>query len=80
MTDDTETLLCAYADHELEPDRMAQVEAMIAADPALRQIVEAHRWTSRVLRDACTAHFLQSDVPQTMRAALRPRVGRWVGR
>ncbi len=49
----TETLLSAYADGALDKPGMAEVEAMIAADPALARIVDSHRAVTALLRAAC---------------------------
>lgn len=65
-------LLAAYADGELGPEQRAEVEAAIAADPALAKEVEAHR----ALRATLSAHFapiLDMPVPDRLKAPLERR-------
>lgn len=65
----TREMLTAYADGELGPGEMAQVEAAIRADPELAKEVEAHR----SLRTTLSAHFapiLEMPVPDRLQAAL----------
>lgn len=62
-------MLAAYADGELGPGDAAQVEAAIAADPALAREVEAHR----ALRKKLGAHFapiLDMPVPESLKRPL----------
>jgi len=67
----TETLLSAYADGELDERRMAEVEAMIAADPAYARIVEDHRQVTSLLRAACAESVY--DRPMAPMMFTRPR-------
>ena len=55
--EDHELKLMAYADGELPPNEVLEVEAAIAADPSLRAIVEQHRLTTALLRSACADVF-----------------------
>lgn len=69
MTIDRE-MLAAYADGELGPEGIAQVESAIAADPALAAKVDAHR----KLRATLSSHFapiLDMPVPDRLSAALK---------
>lgn len=62
--------LAAFADGELGKDRHAEVQAAIAADPALAREVEAHR----ALRARLTSHFasiLEKPLPEAMTAPLQ---------
>ena len=68
----TEEQIAAYADGELEGEALAQIEAAIAADPALAAKVEAHR----ALRSQLSAHFapvLDEAVPDHLAALLQPK-------
>lgn len=70
MRPDDETLM-AYADGELDAATRAEVEAAIAADPALRARVEAHRELRRLVSGAY-ADAADEPVPQRLTAMLRP--------
>lgn len=62
--------LAAFADGELGNDRRAEVQAAIAANPALAREVEAHR----ALRDRLASHFapiLEKPLPEAMTAPLQ---------
>ncbi len=65
--------LMAYADGELLPDQAAHVEAMIAAQPALRQIVNEHRETTALLRQACSEQFYAQGGLTFLRPRPAPR-------
>ena len=68
----TDEQIAAYADGELEGAELAQVEAAIAADPALARKVEAHR----ALKAKLAAHFapiLDAPVPDHLSAMLQPK-------
>ena len=53
-----EHLLCAYADGELDAQQTVDVERMIAEDPELGRVVDAHREVSALLRTACAeSHY-----------------------
>lgn len=67
----TDEQIAAYADGELAGEELAQVEAAVAADPALASKVEAHR----ALKAKLGAHFapiLDQPVPDHLSAMLRP--------
>jgi anti-sigma factor RsiW len=49
----TETMLLAYVDGELDAAGVAEVEALVAADPQARRTVEMYRDTASLLRAAC---------------------------
>lgn len=62
-------LLAAYADGELDPEAVPDVEAEIAADPRLQADLAAHR----ALRAKLAAHFApvaEQPVPDRLRQAL----------
>ncbi|MGE0417145.1 MAG: anti-sigma factor [Acetobacteraceae bacterium] len=58
-----EILLSAYADGELDPRQVSEVEAMIARDPELARLVEAHRRMTALLRAACSDAVYQRALP-----------------
>lgn len=66
----TDELLMAYADGELDAAASAEVEAAIAADPALAQTVARHRALRRQLREAF-APALDEPVPEHLMALVR---------
>jgi hypothetical protein len=68
-TIDTETLM-AFADGELNEDRAAEVEAALAANPALRAQLQALRNTDDLLRAAVTPSL---DVPDRFAQLLQPQ-------
>lgn len=55
--EDLDLMLMAYADGELAPEQVAEVEALIAAEPGLNDPVDQHRRTTAVLRAACADAF-----------------------
>lgn len=68
----TDEQIAAYSDGELEGAELAQIEAAIAADPALARKVEAHR----ALKAKLAAHFapiLDAPVPDHLSAMLQPK-------
>lgn len=67
---DDETLM-AYADGELDAAARAEVDAAIAADPALRARVDAHRELRRLVSGAY-AGAADEPVPERFAAMLRP--------
>ncbi len=69
----TDEQLMAYADDELGADDAARVEAAIAAEPALADVVARHRALRRELRDAF-APSLDEPVPERLLALLREPV------
>lgn len=66
----TEELLMAYADGELDAARRAEVEAAMAADPAVAERVGRHR---RLRAQLAGAHgeALSEPVPEMLMAAVR---------
>ena len=68
----TPELIAAYADGELDGEQAALVEAAVAADPALAEMVAKHR----ALKDRLGAHFapmLDRPVPSNLTAMLQPQ-------
>ena len=63
-----DALLMAYADGELDAAQAARVEAAIAADPALADVVARHRALRARLRDAFDP-LLDEPVPAALLAA-----------
>lgn len=66
--------IAAFADNELDGTERARIEAAIAADPALRAQVEAHR----ALKARLMAHFAPiaaEPVPERLSAPLRTPEG-----
>ncbi|KAF1708046.1 zf-HC2 domain-containing protein [Pseudoxanthomonas sacheonensis] len=70
MSVDTE-LLMAYVDGELSPAQAAQVEAAIAADPAVADAV-AHQFALRRSLGEAYAPVLDEPVPEALTRMLRP--------
>jgi anti-sigma factor RsiW len=70
MSVDTE-LLMAYVDGELTPEQAAQVEAAIAADPAIADAVARQFALRRSLGEAY-APVLDEPVPEALTRMLRP--------
>ncbi len=64
--------LMAYADGELDAEARAEVEAAMAADPALRERVEAHR-RLRTLLSGAYAGATDEPVPERLSAMLKPK-------
>jgi hypothetical protein len=60
--------LMAYADGELPPEESREIELSIAADPALREQVEAHRRMRAQLAGAYAA-VLEEPLPERLAAA-----------
>ncbi|WP_284126062.1 zf-HC2 domain-containing protein [Parerythrobacter aestuarii] len=68
----TDEMIAAYADGELSGEDKARVEAAIAADPALADLVAKHR----ALKDTLGAHFapvLDQPVPESLATMLQPK-------
>ncbi len=72
MTDKMEDKLLRYVDGRLTPAEHAEVDAWLAADPALAQRVRADLADIVALRGA-TAHVLEEEIPQHLIAAARAR-------
>jgi anti-sigma factor RsiW len=70
---DQEERLLAYVDGQLEPDEIAAVEQLLAADPAARQQVRVFRETASLLRAACADPFYASPPVMTAWAPQRPK-------
>lgn len=70
MTDKMEDKLLRYVDGRLTPAEHAEVDAWLAADPALAQRVRADLADIVALRGA-TAHVLEEEIPQRLIAAAR---------
>ena len=65
--------LMAYADGQLPPERVAAVEAALAADPELRQRSEALRAQNAALRETLDP-WLAEPIPTRLLAAATPPV------
>ncbi len=65
---DTDALLVAYVDGELDPETALEIERQIAADPRMQQRLEMYRETAGLLRAACSEHVYAADVEQLMPA------------
>lgn len=61
---DTEARLMAYVDGELDAEAVGEVEALIAADPEARRLVEQFRATAALLRTACAEGFYAAPTLQ----------------
>jgi hypothetical protein len=61
----------AWLDGELGPAEAAEMEARVAADPALNRLAEQHRALGSQLRGAFNP-VAEAPVPERLRAALRP--------
>ena len=72
MSDKMEDKLLRYVDGRLTPAEHAEVDAWLAADPALAQRVRADLADIVALRGA-TAHVLEEEIPQHLIAAARVR-------
>ena len=59
---DTDAMLAAYADGELDADAARQIEARLAIDPAAREALENHRKTTALLRTAFPLSLFSRDV------------------
>jgi anti-sigma factor RsiW len=64
-------MLIAYADGELSPTQARRVERAIAADPSLRQRVDAHRKVRAMLANGI-APQVEGKVPDRLAPLLRP--------
>src|SRR5690242_7260225 len=54
---DVDSLLVAYADGELEPETIAEVESLLAANPHAAEKLQVFRETAALLRAACAEGF-----------------------
>jgi anti-sigma factor RsiW len=54
---DVDSLLVAYADGELEPETIAEVESLLAANPHAAEKLQLFRETAALLRAACAEGF-----------------------
>lgn len=70
---DDETLM-AYADGELDPERVAAVEAAMARDPEVARTVRLFRGTAVAARNAVEAET--PPVPAALRAAVEQSIAR----
>lgn len=66
---ETETLLVAYVDGELDPEASREVERLIAEDTHARQGVERYRETAALLRAACGERAYAKDAERLIPAA-----------
>lgn len=58
---ETEALLVAYADGELDPETAARIEKLLEDDPEARRQVEIYRETAALLRAACSEHVYAAE-------------------
>jgi anti-sigma factor RsiW len=65
---DHELRISAYADGELDPHDVGEVEKEIAADPTARELARLHGETTALLRAACAPQFYQQGAPQLHRS------------
>lgn len=65
---DTEALLVAYVDGELDAEATREIESLIAADPRAQRAVEAYRETAGLLRAACGEHAYAADAERLLPA------------
>jgi anti-sigma factor RsiW len=83
--DDLELTLIAYADGELDPIEVQELEQRLAQDPALRARVQEYRDSAAILRAACAenfytdgmAHLLLPRRQSTFRTAIARRSVVW---
>lgn len=66
---DTDALLVAYVDGELDAEATREVERLIAADPRAQRAVELYRETAGLLRAACGEHAYAADAGRLLPAA-----------
>ena len=66
---DTDALLVAYVDGELDAEASREIEKLIAADPRAQRAIELYRETSGLLRAACGEHAYAADVERLLPAA-----------
>ena len=70
---DLDLKLMAYADGELDPEQISEMEDLIEDQPALRQTVLQHRQTSALLRAACAeGYYANSTITLPPRRARSP--------
>jgi anti-sigma factor RsiW len=73
---DTESLLMAYVDGELDAAAAAEVERLLASDPAARRSVDVYRGTAALLRAACAEGvYANGSAPSAL--PHRARLPRW---
>lgn len=63
---DTEALLVAYVDGELDAEATREVEKLITADPQAQRTVEIYRETTGLLRAACGEHAYAADAERLL--------------
>jgi anti-sigma factor RsiW len=71
MTRVDDVMLMAYVDGEVDAATARQIERAVGADPALAERVRMFRESAAVLRGAY-AESLHEDVPERLKAALKP--------
>jgi anti-sigma factor RsiW len=76
---DLDTMLMAYADGELDGEQVLEVEALIAAQPAVRRTIEQHQQATALLRAACAEGFYASGHINLPRPSVRPRLRHYAG-
>ena len=62
----------AYIDGRLEPERVAEIEALVAADPKIAEMVRAMRFQDDALR-CLGADVLDEPIPDRLRAVVERR-------
>jgi anti-sigma factor RsiW len=67
-------LIGAYLDGELDAAEAAQVERMLAEDPAARQLLDEFRALGAALKNSLTHQSLQSDISDEVLAAAERRL------
>jgi len=66
---DTDALLVAYVDGELDAEATREIERLIASDPRAQRAVEVYRETAGLLRAACGEHAYAADAERLLPAA-----------
>jgi anti-sigma factor RsiW len=75
FTIDSDPLLVAYVDGELDASTAQEVEAMLASDPRARRHVEMFRETASLLRAACDERLYAVENVSLPPRRQSPRVG-----
>jgi anti-sigma factor RsiW len=73
---DTDSLIAAYVDGELDAAQVAEVERLIATRPDLQRVIAVHRETTSLLRAACAESFYPNRPTPMMRTPPR-RASYW---
>jgi anti-sigma factor RsiW len=66
-----ETLLCAYVDGELDPEKSREIELLAARNPVVQGRIEMYRRSARLLREALSDSRFTEVPPRIRQAADR---------